>query len=136
MNPALPLLKPDLYARDANGRAVLTGGKCSACGHMFFPMQQRGCEHCGAHGRQLEPVDLGGDGELVSAATVNLHAGKGRTAPFVIGVVDLDSGPRVRTLCDNVPDPETAAGIRVTAHLVEVSSHDGGAALDLRFRSA
>ena len=128
----LELLKPKLYSGDA-ACVSLKGGRCSACGHAFFPMQARGCETCGAHGEALKQTDLGSTGILVSAATVHVHAGKHRTAPFMMGTIDLDSGPRVRTLLTGIPDAEARAGSRVKAVLVETPGRDGGQALDLRF---
>jgi uncharacterized protein len=129
------LLKPDLYAETA-GRVTLKGGRCSACGYVFFPMQTRGCEKCGAHGEQLTGVDLGGSGTLAAAATVHVHAGKSRTAPFVMGTIDLDSGPRIRTLLDGMPDAESRTGTRVVAVLADAIGPDGAPVRDLRFRPA
>lgn len=130
----LPLLKPALFARRSGGGVSLSGGRCSACGVTFFPMQARGCERCGAHGDALRPADLGDRGKLISAAKVHVHSGKGRTAPFTVGVVELDSGPRVRTLLDGFDDPERASGSVVVATLCETAGEDGAPALDLRFR--
>lgn len=129
------LLKPELYSDDG-GRVTLKGGRCSSCGYVFFPMQTRGCEACGAHDDALKSEDLGGEGRLVAAATVHVHAGKTREAPFVIGTVELDSGPRVRALLDGMPDAETRTGARVVATLVEAPGRDGGVARDLHFRAA
>jgi uncharacterized OB-fold protein len=129
------LLKLDLYA-ESEGRVTLKGGRCSACGHVFFPMQTRGCEKCGAHGNQLIGADLGGSGVLAAAAVVHVHAGKSRTAPFVMGTIDLDSGPRIRTLLADAPDAESRVGSIVTAVLVDTAGPDGAAVRDLRFRLA
>jgi uncharacterized OB-fold protein len=99
-------------------------------------MQVRGCETCGAHGEALTAEDLGSWGTLVAAATVHFHAGKNRTAPFIIGTIDLDAGPRIRTLLDGMPDAEARVGAKVTAALVDAPGRDGGPASDLRFRPA
>jgi len=128
------LLKLELYAQDASGRIGLKGGSCSACGHVFFPMQTRGCERCGAHGTALTETELGATGKLISAATVHFHAGKTRTAPFVIGVIDLDAGPRVRTLLEDMPDADSRSGARMKATLVDAPGYDDKLARDLRFR--
>ena len=129
------LLKPDLYA-ETSGRVTLKGGRCSACGYEFFPMQTRGCETCGAQGSALIGTDLGGTGTLAAAATVHVHAGKSRTAPFVMGTIDLDSGPRIRTLLVDMPDAETRAGSKVSAVLIEAAGPDGSPIRDLRFGPA
>jgi uncharacterized OB-fold protein len=115
------LLKPDLYTEDA----ALKGG-CCTCGHVFFPMQGYGCEACGRFGGALKPRELRGSGVLVASATVRLHNGKGREAPFTIVAVKLDDGPMVRTLLDGAPDDGLPPGTPVKATLA-------GEPADLRF---
>ncbi|MBN9487530.1 MAG: OB-fold domain-containing protein [Alphaproteobacteria bacterium] len=117
------LLKPTLYT--ATG--ALLGGRC-ACGHVFFPMQTYGCEVCGRHGADLQPMTLTGCGRLLSSTVVHLHADKARTAPFAIGKVALDEGPVVRTLLVD-PDREIAPGTRMVSRIVPI----GDSTVDLRF---
>lgn len=117
------LLKPTLYTP----AATLLGGRC-ACGHVFFPMQSHGCEACGRHGVDLQPMNLSGHGTLLSSTVVHLHADTARPAPFTIGKVRLDDGPVVRTLLVD-PDKEVAPGTRMAATLVPV----GDWLFDLRF---
>lgn len=121
MQPAL--LKPGLYT----GAGTLLGGRC-ACGHVFFPMQSHGCEVCGRHGVDLQPMMLAGRGTLLSSTVVHLHAGSARAAPFTIGKIALDEGPVVRTLLVD-PAREIAPGARMAARIVPV----GDSTLDLRF---
>ncbi|HEY2872183.1 MAG TPA: OB-fold domain-containing protein [Reyranella sp.] len=117
------LLKPSLYTP----AAALLGGRC-ACGHVFFPMQTHGCEVCGRHGADLQPMTLSGRGTLLSSTLVHLHADKARPAPFTIGKVALAEGPVVRTLLSD-PAPSFAPGTAMKAVLVPVE--DGKS--DLRF---
>jgi len=117
------LLKPTLYT--ASG--TLLGGRCT-CGHVFFPMQTHGCEVCGRHGVDLQPMILSGRGTLLSSTVVHIHADKARATPFTIGKVLLADGPVVRTLLID-PDKEVAPGTVMVTALVPGS--DG--TLDLRF---
>lgn len=117
------LLKPTLYTTTG----ALLGGRCT-CGHVFFPMQRHGCEVCGRHGADLQPMALRGRGTLLSSTVVHLHADKARPAPFTIGKVMLDDGPVVRTLLVD-PEREIAPGTTMVATLVAV----GESLLDLRF---
>ena len=117
------LLKPTLYTPSG----ALLGGRC-ACGHVFFPMQTYGCEVCGRHGADLQPMTLSGRGTLLSSTVVHIHADKARATPFTIGKVLLADGPVVRTLLVD-PDKEIAPGTAMVTALV--SSGDG--TLDLRF---
>jgi uncharacterized OB-fold protein len=116
------LLKPDLYT----DTPTLRGGRC-VCGTVFFPMQSYGCEACGS--TELSPHELKGAGTLVASATVHLHNGKNREAPFTVVAVRLDEGPMVRTLLDGAPDGDLPPGTRMAASLV-------GEPADLRFSPA
>jgi uncharacterized OB-fold protein len=120
----MSLLKPDLYS----DVPALKGGRC-ACGHVFFPMQSYGCEVCGRFGDDLAPQYLGGTGTLVASATVHLHNGKGREAPFTVVAIKLDDGPMVRTLLDGGPADDLPPGTRMKATLA-------GEPADLRFAPA
>src|SRR5260370_17749521 len=86
---------PELYAPDAIANPLLNGGKCRACGYVFFPPQRYGCESCGAPPEKLEAVKLGGRGRLPSYATVHFHQGKDIEAPFTIGMIFLDDAPPI-----------------------------------------
>ncbi len=123
------LLKPTLYAADG----TLQGGRC-ICGHVFFPMQGHGCEVCGRHGADLQPMALTGRGKLLSSTVVHLHADKARATPFTIGKIALADGPVVRTLLVD-PSQQISPGTEMVTALVPVGTGDDGATiLDLRFK--
>ena len=128
------LLKPALYRQEGTdavpGHPALLGGACVACGYIFFPLQRYGCEKCGA--LAIAPRALSGAGRLLAQASVHLHAGKGREAPFTVGAVRLDDGPIVRTLIVEGTGP-LAVGQRVATTLETVADPEGAARLDLRF---
>jgi len=117
------LLKPTLYT--ASG--ALLGGRCT-CGHVFFPMQTHGCEVCGRHGVDLQPMILSGRGTLLSSTVVHIHADKARTTPFTIAKILLADGPVVRTLLVD-PHKAIAPGTAMVTALVRT----GDGSLDLRF---
>jgi len=118
----MTLLKPDLYT-DA---PALKGGRC-VCGAVFFPMQSYGCETCGR--TEVSPFELKGQGALVASATVHLHNGKNREAPFTIVAVKLADGPMVRALLDGPPNDDLKPGTAMNAVLA-------GEPADLRFTPA
>src|SRR6218665_151783 len=135
-----PLLKPALYQAEGTATTpdapALRGGRCHACGQVFFPMQRYGCESCGA--AELDGTLLSGRGTLLARATVHLHARPDRPTPFVIGTVKLDDGPLVRTLLDAAPDalpPVGAVGHAVLrpAPADPATTADTPPPLDLRF---
>lgn len=134
----LSLLKPALYQTEPTPNPPsLHGIECIACGHVFFPPQNLGCERCGATGTALQPRRLAGSGTLMARVTVHLHAKPERSAPFVVGTVQLDDGPVVRTLLDAAPDALPLIGSPMAAVLTPVAELPGGAATyDLRFALA
>jgi hypothetical protein len=125
---------PPLYSAAPDGTPKLNGGRCRACGYVFFPPQSYGCEICGAAEDQLEPSALRGEGVLRSFATVHLYQGKGIEAPFTIGVILLDDGPAVRATLTEKTDAGLKIGDRMRTVLVRAASSESGAEeTELRF---
>lgn len=132
--PEFVAAAPDLYAASPDGIPKLNGGRCRACGYVFFPPQSYGCEICGASGDLLQPLALKGEGVLKSFATVHLYQGKGIEAPFTVGVILLDDGPAVRTILTERTDAGLKIGDRMRTALVHVASDEsGGGTNELRF---
>ncbi len=116
----------------ASPEPALNGGRCRACGYVFFPPQWYGCESCGAPAEQLEPKSLRGEGTLASFATVHLYQGKDIEAPFTVGVIVLDDGPAIRAILAQRTDEGLRIGDRMRAVVVAVDG-EGGRANELRF---
>ncbi len=113
---------------------MLNGGYCRACGYVFFPPQNYGCESCGASPEKLEPKSLKGEGVLSSFATVNLHQGKGIEPPFTVGVIVLDDGPAIRAVLTHKSGQGLKIGDRMRAVIVAAADDERGApANELRF---
>lgn len=130
-------IQPELYSVEPADAPVLKGGRCPACGYIFFPPQSYGCESCGAPPDQLEPVELTGRGTLHSFATVHLYQGKGIEAPFTVGVIVLDDGPALRAVLTDRTDDALAIGARMRAKLVAQGRDASGDELvELRFERA
>jgi hypothetical protein len=135
--PNRTAVHPELYSPDSAGNPPLNGGKCRACGYVFFPPQSYGCESCGAPPEKLQPVQLAGRGTLHSYATVHLHMGKDIEAPFTIGLIVLDDGPAISSILTNRTDEGLAIGDRMKSALVAASTdQDGNEMVELRFAKA
>ena len=77
--------------------------RCHGCSSVYFPPQPF-CPSCGSD--DIEIVRASGRGFLYSYV-INHRAAPGFEAPYVIGVVELDEGPRLLTNIvevDPVPD--------------------------------
>jgi uncharacterized OB-fold protein len=128
---------PELYSPDSAGIPALTGGKCRACGYVFFPPQRYGCESCGAPPEKLEAAELRGCGRLHSYATVHLYQGKDIEAPFTVGLIVLDEGPAIRSLLTSRTDDGLTVGDRMNSVLIAAGSDpDGNEMVELRFARA
>jgi hypothetical protein len=128
------LLKGSLYREGGTSvvpdHPALLGGRCNACGYVFFPMQRYGCEKCGS--TDLAEHAISGKGKLLASARVHLYAGKNRHAPFTVVSVRLDDGPIVRTLLEG-GERALTPGTTLTTTLVGVSDAEGNPKRDLRF---
>jgi uncharacterized OB-fold protein len=135
--PNRKAVHPELYSPDSAGVPSLTGGKCRACGYVFFPPQRYGCESCGAPPEKLEAAELRGCGRLHSYATVHLHQGKDIEAPFTVGLIVLDEGPAIRSLLTSRTDDGLTIGDRMNSVLVGAGTDpDGNEMVELRFARA
>jgi uncharacterized protein len=77
--------------------------RCRACETTYFPPQPY-CPRCSSDG--IEVVRASGRGFLYSYVISHLAA-PGFEAPYVIGVVELEEGPRILTnIVDVGPEPE------------------------------
>jgi uncharacterized OB-fold protein len=129
--------QPELYSADSGDNAELNGGKCRACGYLFFPPQRYGCELCGAPPEQLESVKLAGRGRLHSYATVHLHQGNDLKPPFTIGVIVLDAGPAIRSVLTSPTDAALVIGDHMKSVIVEAGADaEGNEMVELRFAKA
>jgi uncharacterized protein len=83
-------LAPDLIEKVDRGWQ-LVGSKCEQCGARYFP-RTTVCASC--LGRDVSRVHLSAKGRLYTLTTVAM-APPGFSAPYRLGWVDLDDGPRV-----------------------------------------
>lgn len=84
---------------------------CRRCTSTVWPPQLFGCERCGAHGDDLEVVEVPAHGTVHSFATVRSHPTV--PVPFTVLEVLLDKGLLIRAVCDTNQVP--AIGIEVHA---------------------
>lgn len=85
----------------SSGKPALIGSRCSSCGEVFFPSRLC-CRRCSSS--DMKEIPLSGKGTLYSFTTVRVRPphfiGE---VPYVVGVVELAEGEKIRTLlshCD------------------------------------
>ncbi len=91
-----PFSSKEFYA--ALDREELLGSKCTHCGHMVVPAREI-CPNCKQNGMELKTFS--GKGELAAYTVIFVPpthmaaAGYSGKAPYCVGIVELDEGPRV-----------------------------------------
>jgi uncharacterized OB-fold protein len=100
----LPVPTPETkHFWDGTARGELWLQRCRACSSTYFPPQPF-CPSCSSD--DIELVRASGQGFLYSYVITH-RAAPGFEAPYVIGVVELDEGPRLLTnIVDVAPDPD------------------------------
>ncbi len=95
----------------ASGKPHLIGSRCTSCGEVFFPSRLC-CRHCSS--REMEEVPLGRTGKLYSFTTIQVrpphYIGE---VPYVVGVVELPEGERVRTLLSHCDQSSLEIGMEM-----------------------
>ena len=103
----------------------LMASRCKACGKLSLPCRPV-CPRC--HATAMEWQEMSGRGALVAftaiavAPSTMVAEGYGRDNPYVVGIVEMEEGPRVsaRILGFDARAPEKIAiGARLTAHFID-----------------
>ncbi len=126
--------KPELFAIKEAGNPALKGCRC-ACGHVFFPRNEYGCEACGNTSEKIENIELSGEGEIRAFAKVHQHHSDELKPPFVVATIVLKEGCAIRALLDVRDEKELSVGQTVFSSLVEIGVDEQGRKIvDLRFK--
>ncbi|WP_419920014.1 Zn-ribbon domain-containing OB-fold protein [Candidatus Poriferisocius sp.] len=99
--------RPELVVRD--GLILLRGSRCGNCRYPMVTAPPR-CPVCGHD--SMEPAAFGPGGTVFSSTVLRIPV-PGRTPPFTLAYVDMDSGPRILAHV-NGPDTSLVPGSRVT----------------------
>ena len=110
---------------EATKRGVLRLQRCRVC-KTYEWTPQMVCSHCLKD--NLEWTDVSGRGRIYSFSVVHRPATPGFRVPYVVGIVELDEGPRMLTNLDVDP-----AEVRIDMP-VEVAFEDAGELALYRFR--
>ncbi len=116
-----PIPLVDGVFKIVDGRPVLLISRCGACNERFFPPRER-CAACSSDDLQTEEASQ--DGELYTWTVVRELGGQREGfIPYVVGQINLTSGPRVTGVVTCDPDAP-AIGMALRLCLVP-QGHDG-----------
>ena len=109
---------------EASRKGTLVGFRCQECGTHVFG-QATFCQSCTSS--DLEPADLGRKGVLYSYTIVRIPpAGWPGQVPYVLGQVELPSGPQVLAEVIDCEHGELRIGLAVELAVQAVSAEGGG----------
>ena len=108
---------PSLFYADGEvpGAPGLKGSRCKACGQTVL-LQVAACPQCGS--RELDAVCIGQRATLGHAAEV-FHSAYGFEAPYFIGMVETEQGPRTFAPIAAAPGATLAPGMPLRFQLLE-----------------
>lgn len=92
-------------------RYRLTGSKCLNCDELFFP--PRGiCLRCGSSTQN--GISFSGVGEVLAYTVINAApAGFQKETPYIIGIIELEEGPRVTAQIVDIDPNDISEGMQV-----------------------
>jgi uncharacterized OB-fold protein len=102
------------YWREQSERYNLLGSKCNNCGLRVFPRRSL-CPECRHESQgKMEEVRFEGTGELVTWTRVHEgQADRELETPYLMGIVELDEGPRVTAQLVDLDKDEVEIGMPV-----------------------
>lgn len=108
---------PSLFFIDgeAPGAPGLKGSQCTACGQTVL-LQVAACPRCG--GREIKPACIGQRATLGQSSEV-FHSADGFEAPYFIGQIETEQGPRTFAPIAVAPGTKLEAGMALCFKLLE-----------------
>jgi uncharacterized OB-fold protein len=95
--------------REYAQRYRLEADRCKECGKVFFPPRLV-CDACGC--REFESITMRRTGKLVTYTIIRTPSSEfADEAPFALGIVEMDDGPRLTLQIADVDFDELAIGM-------------------------
>ncbi len=102
---------PAKYWRDYAQTYRLEAARCSKCGKTFFPPRLV-CNKCGS--REFETFRMAGTGTVATYTVIRTPSDEfSGEAPFAVGIIQMEEGPRLTTQIVEVPFEEIKIGMPV-----------------------
>lgn len=95
-------------------RYMLLGTKCETCGNIFFPLRSV-CPNCRRDGKP-SPLALSGKGQVYTFTVIRVASEGFETfTPYVVGLIQLEEGPKVTSQIVDCRPEEVYIGMGVEA---------------------
>jgi hypothetical protein len=92
-------------------RGKLMGGKCRKCGKIHFPPRPL-CDSC--FSKDFEWVEMPTEGKLLTYTIIHVAPAQFQSmAPYAMGIVQLENGPKVPGMIKEVPLDQMRIGMHL-----------------------
>ena len=106
----------------------LEAARCKGCQKAFFPPRQI-CSKCGS--REFESFRMGYDGTVLTHTVIRTPGDQFQgQAPFAVGIVEMDEGPRVTVQIVDVPLEEIKVGMKVKLEFRRIYDEGHGGVIE------
>ncbi len=119
--------------RTIRERYRLLGSHCDKCGSNYFP-PRKVCPRCRRRGKIVQ-VEFSGKGKIYSYTIVNASSKSfEQYLPYIIGLVELDEGPRVLTQIVDCKPEDLRIGMKVEACFRKIFEQEDGGIISYGFK--
>jgi uncharacterized OB-fold protein len=98
-------------------KGKIMGSRCKVCKNLSLPPRPV-CNKCGSV--ELKWEELDGKGKVKAFSIINVPLSRLKdNCPYIVGVVELDAGPRVSGMILDVKNGKLSIGSKVVAKFVK-----------------
>jgi len=102
------------------GEGKLMAAKCNKCGEVMLPPRPL-CTKC--YSKDLRWVELKGQGKLLTYTIIHVAPKQFEAlAPYSVGIVKLDEGPRLMGMIRNIEPPKLKVDMTLTVDFEKPSN--------------
>lgn len=124
-----------LHWRKYEERYQLLGTRCKKCGNVYFPLRKI-CPYCRRAGKPV-PIRFSGKGKVHSFTVIRAPPdGFELFAPYIVGIIELDEGPKVISQIVDCGQDDVRIGMPVSAcfRRLRTEGKDGIICYGFKFR--
>ncbi len=104
------------------GDGKLMAGKCQKCGKIHLPPRPI-CDNC--YGQEFSWIEVSGKGKLLTYTIIHVAPPQFQAlAPYVVGIVELESGLKLPGVVSGVAETNLKVGMELTVDFTACASRE------------